>query len=347
MLVLFVTAVLMTSIAAVTIPAASALTSRSNFNDNHYTALFPGGPRICGDHICAPGEYDQMQQALAQAQMKGKTAPSTTPSAPSAPSTPSTPSTTPSAPSASQGQNMPTMAAPTWTTKTGTVTSIQDPGQGHETHQLAIILPPSDKIYTGTISFTASEPIQIVELTGPLASGDDKGQPVWTTDGKTKFALTLVDVNQASGSFAFTGNALAIHQMTNKTFTVSYAVSYTESSPSDTVKTGTLTSVQDPGQGHEGHQLALVLPPSSNPYHGVLTYSASENVQLVSLIGPIDPTDNKGQPVYTMEGKTWYALVFVDTGNQMGTWQFAGNAIAVHTLHTTPFQVSYTVSAHQ
>jgi len=82
MLALFVTAVLMTSIAAVTIPAASALTSRSSFNDNHYTALYPGGPRICGDHVCAPGEYDKMQQELAQAQMKGKTgttAPTTPP----------------------------------------------------------------------------------------------------------------------------------------------------------------------------------------------------------------------------------------------------------------------------
>jgi len=88
MLALFVTAVLMTSIAAVTIPAASALTSRSSFNDNHYTALYPGGPRICGDHMCAPGEYGKMQQALAQAQMKGKTGSTT-------PSTPTTPTTTP------------------------------------------------------------------------------------------------------------------------------------------------------------------------------------------------------------------------------------------------------------
>ena len=89
-LALFVTAILMTSIVAVSIPAASALTSRSNFNDNHYTALYSGGPRICGDHICAPGEYDKMQQALAQAQMKGKGG-NTTPSTPSTP-----PATTPS-----------------------------------------------------------------------------------------------------------------------------------------------------------------------------------------------------------------------------------------------------------
>lgn len=82
MLALFVTAVLMTSIAAVTIPAASALTSRTSFNDNHYTALYPGGPRICGDHICAPGEYDKMQQALAEAQMKGKTGSTSTTTTP-------------------------------------------------------------------------------------------------------------------------------------------------------------------------------------------------------------------------------------------------------------------------
>ncbi len=80
-----------------TIPAASALTARTSFNDNHYTALYPGGPRICGDHICAAGEYEKMQQALAHAQMKGKTGTTA----------PSVPSTTPTTPSAPQGQNMP------------------------------------------------------------------------------------------------------------------------------------------------------------------------------------------------------------------------------------------------
>src|SRR5438309_11023134 len=77
-----------------TLPAASALTSRSNFNDNHYTALYPGGPRICGDHVCAPGEYDKMQQELAQAQMKGKTG-STTPSTTPTTTTPTPPTTMP------------------------------------------------------------------------------------------------------------------------------------------------------------------------------------------------------------------------------------------------------------
>jgi len=75
MLALFVTAVLVTSIATVTIPAASALTARTTFNDAHCTQLYHCGPKICGDHMCAPGEYDKMKQEIVQAQMKGKTAP--------------------------------------------------------------------------------------------------------------------------------------------------------------------------------------------------------------------------------------------------------------------------------
>src|SRR5947199_692695 len=81
-----------------------------------------------------------------------------------------TPTTTP-VENMSKVQNMsqiiPMMETPMWITKTGTLTSVQDPRQGHENHQLAIILPPSDKVYTGVISWTSSKPIQIVELTGP------------------------------------------------------------------------------------------------------------------------------------------------------------------------------------
>ena len=70
------------------------------------------------------------------------------------------------------------------------LTSDVDPGMGHESHQLAIILAPSDKVYSGTLKYDASERIQLVTLHGPLADGEDVGQAIWTPDGKTKFALT-------------------------------------------------------------------------------------------------------------------------------------------------------------
>ncbi|MHA7646946.1 cupredoxin domain-containing protein [Nitrosopumilus sp. S4] len=224
------------------------------------------------------------------------------------------------------------------------LTSETDPGVGHETHQLAIILAPSDKVYSGTLNYDASEPIQLVTLHGPLASGEDKGQATWTPDGKTKFALTFVDPKNAKGKWEFAGNALAVHTMKTEPFTVDYKVDFSEKPKSDTVMTGTTTSVTDPGLGHESHQLAVLLAPSSKMYSGILSYSASENIQLVSLRGPIG-SDEKPDKTWTPDGETVFELTFVDPKNAMGSWKFTGNALAVHTMKTNPFTVSYSVSA--
>ncbi len=223
-------------------------------------------------------------------------------------------------------------------------TSAQDPGIGHESHQLAVLLAPSDKVYSGELRYDASEAIQLVTLHGPLADGEDQGQAIWTPDGETKFALTFVDHKSQAGKWEFSGNALAVHTMNTEPFTVDYKIDYTEKSMSDTVMTGTTTSVQDPGVGHESHQLAVLLAPSSDTYSGILSYSASEDIQLVSLRGPIG-ADEKPAKTWTPDGETIFELTFVDPKNAMGSWEFEGNALAVHTMHTTPFTVSYSVSA--
>jgi len=234
-----------------------------------------------------------------------------------------------------------------WQTVTGTLNSMQDPGIGHETHQLAIILPPTDKIYKGILSYAASEPIQLVALHGPLADGEDNGQPTWTVDGETKFALTLVDPENNMGTWAFAGNALAVHTMNEDQSTVSYSVSYVEKDISETVMTGTLDSMLDPGIGHETHQLAIILPPSENAYSGILTYAASEPIQLVALHGPLADGEDMGQAIWTPDGETKFALTFVDPETNMGTWAFAGNALAVHTMNENQFTISYSVAAGQ
>ncbi|MEM3065106.1 MAG: hypothetical protein QW177_07025 [Candidatus Nitrosotenuis sp.] len=225
-----------------------------------------------------------------------------------------------------------------------TVTSTKDPGVGHETHQLAIILPPSNKVYHGILTYSASEPVQLVSLTGPLKAGEDKGQPVWS-DGKNKFALTFIDPITSAGSWQFSGNALAIHTKNKDPFTVSYSVAYKESAKTDLTASKTVTSTKDPGVGHETHQLAIILPPSNKVYHGILTYSASESIQLVSLTGPLKAGEDKGQPTWTPDGKTKFALTLIDPGNSAGSWKFSGNAIAVHTRNADPFTVSYSLVA--
>ncbi|KAF6242415.1 copper-binding protein, partial [Nitrosopumilus sp. b1] len=223
-------------------------------------------------------------------------------------------------------------------------TSDQDPGLGHETHQLAILLAPSDKVYSGTIKFDASEPIQLVTLHGPLGPGEDKGQAIWTPDGETKFALTLVDTKKAKGEWKFSGNALAAHTFNETPFIIDYKLDTTEKTMSESVKTGTMGSMQDPGLGHESHQLAIILAPSENTYSGILSYSASEPIQLVSLKGPL-AEGMTAEKTWTPDGETIFELTLVDPKNAMGSWEFSGNALAVHTMNTKEFTVSYSVSA--
>ena len=224
------------------------------------------------------------------------------------------------------------------------LTSDVDPGMGHESHQLAIILAPSSNVYSGTLMYDASEKIQLVALHGPLAEGEDKGQAIWTPDGETKFALTFVNPNSANGEWQFAGNALAVHTMNTEPFVVDYKVDFKETPMSDTVVTGTIDTVTDPGVGHESHQLAILLAPSSDVYSGILSYTASEDIQLVTLRGPIG-ADEKPAKTWTPDGETIFELTFVNPKNAMGSWEFSGNALAVHTMYTNQATISYSVSA--
>ncbi len=107
---------------------------------------------------------------------------------------------------------------------TQTITSSQDPGQGHENHQLSIILSPNKgTIYDGSMTFTSSEPVQIVVL-HEISSQESKGQPTWSVDGKTVYGLSLIDLQEKSGSFEFTGAALALHSPNSKEFTSTVSV---------------------------------------------------------------------------------------------------------------------------
>ena len=102
-------------------------------------------------------------------------------------------------------------------------TSTQDPGIGHESHQLAVLLAPSENIYSGTLLYDASENIQLVTLRGPIGA-DEKPAKTWTPDGETVFDLTFVDPKNAKGEWAFSGNALAVHTMNTNTFVVDYKI---------------------------------------------------------------------------------------------------------------------------
>ena len=107
---------------------------------------------------------------------------------------------------------------------TQTIQSLQDPGQGHESHQLALILSPSEgTIYDGSMTFAASEPVQIVVL-HEINQNDAQGQPTWTIDGKKIYGLSLIDQEKQSDSIEFTGAALALHSKNSQEFTATVSV---------------------------------------------------------------------------------------------------------------------------
>jgi len=107
---------------------------------------------------------------------------------------------------------------------TQTLTSSQDPGQGHEGHQLALILSPNEgTLFDGSLTYTASEPIQIVVL-HEIANLQAIGQPTWTVDGDTIYGLSLISPGTSAGSFEFTGAALALHTTNTEPFTVTVSV---------------------------------------------------------------------------------------------------------------------------
>ena len=97
--VLFLMAIVVASFAGTTLPASYALINRdyTYVNDNEITSLY-GNTRVCGDHMCAPGEWNQLQDKLTSAQLghqggRNETQTTTTPvTAP--PSTVPSPTTT-------------------------------------------------------------------------------------------------------------------------------------------------------------------------------------------------------------------------------------------------------------
>lgn len=105
--------------------------------------------------------------------------------------------------------------------------------------------------------------------------------------------------------------------------------------------TQTVTSTQDPGQGHSDEQMAIILSPSEgSTYYGTLTYSASEQVQVI-ILHQIDKAESKGQPTWTVDGNTLYAQTTIDSNSGGGTLDFTGSALGLHSNSQFTVTVSF------
>ncbi|HEY5735496.1 MAG TPA: hypothetical protein VIS47_02940 [Nitrosopumilus sp.] len=188
---------------------------------------------------------------------------------------------------------------------TQTITSSQDPGQGHENHQLALILSPNEgTIYDGSMTFTSSEPIQIVVL-HEIDSQESKGQPIWTVDGKTIYGLSLVNLQQNSGSFEFTGAALALHSPNSQEFTSTVSVDgWIRGQPTEVIMQKIELQKEEPSQLlsrtnvpatipmhkgiYEGDQVLYIITDGSDEdYAKTITEKQKWNVELAPVIAKV------------------------------------------------------------
>lgn len=111
--------------------------------------------------------------------------------------------------------------------------------------------------------------------------------------------------------------------------------------------TKTMTSIQDPGLGHESHQVAVFLPPLGEDviYSGTLTWAASGPAELFTYHYYDGPADNS-PPLYTEPSNnvTYASPLFFTAPDSAdhGSMQLAANAIGFHSLEGTRFTVTAT-----
>ena len=109
--------------------------------------------------------------------------------------------------------------------------------------------------------------------------------------------------------------------------------------------TDTITSSRDLGQGHENHQLALILSPNNGTiYDGSMTFTASKSVQIV-VLHEILPQESKGQPIWTADGNTVYGWSLINLQEKAGSFEFTGAALALHSSSPEEFTATVSVDA--
>ena len=116
---------------------------------------------------------------------------------------------------------------------------VRHPGQ--PSHEVVFALPLRDdgKVWSGTVTFTASKPIEaeILHTYAPEQKPDSlHGEPYHAVlPGNKSIAIThlrgIIDVpieingtGISSGSFNFVGNALVFHKTSGEPFTVTYTI---------------------------------------------------------------------------------------------------------------------------
>ncbi len=193
-----------------------------------------------------------------------------------------------------------------------------------------------------TITSTISSIFLLTLLTIGLQNNDN-----------TVFAQeSEIETVNATGAQQQESSAQAGNATSNATATKEKPDAATISIGESFAQQGTLTSIQDPLPGHEGHQIAIILPPRDDSaiYEGTLTFTSSKPTEVVILQNFANETnvDAFYGGVATAplgEGTVAISLLTPQFGPiASASIPFAGNALALHNIEGEPFAATYTVS---
>jgi hypothetical protein len=119
----------------------------------------------------------------------------------------------------------------------GIVTSSTDPLPGHEAHQSAVILRlrSDNSLYDGTLTFTASKPVEVQVLhrslnstvpTIPTEFGAMNVIPLPGNGGSVTISNIVPQFGEGGfvASIPFSGNAISLHNIDGDPFVASYSV---------------------------------------------------------------------------------------------------------------------------
>ena len=130
------------------------------------------------------------------------------------------------------------------------------------------------------------------------------------------------------------------------------------------IRQGTATSTQDPLPGHEGMQMATILPfrQDGTVYSGVLTYTSTAPVEVVTLnMQTLNETeqdilnatdDGEFGALFTLQlddqtslSSSYNIPSYAGSPIPSASVPFVGNAVWLHTLDGTPFSATFAVNA--
>jgi hypothetical protein len=205
---------------------------------------------------------------------------------------------------------------------TQTITSTADPGIGHNDEQMAIILPPnSDSIYHGSITYAASQPVQIVIL-HQIDKSDSKGQPTWTVDGNTFYAQTVIDSNSNGGSLDFTGSAIGLHSTNSSQFTATVSVDgWIRVTTPDIIQTATAPTVENSTAKFVKSTIPVQIPMHEGLVNGKIVYyiiTDSSNSLVANTISDKQNWKVNVSPVLAHVPSTSFGNMFVFTNGITG-----------------------------